>query len=112
MRSDVFVARHGKQYLASNNTSLTREAMRGLYRIRQNVEEAFRSLKQSLGWEGFRFRCLETLDAFIGLTLSGYAVVEVARSEGTQSFYKYRAGLISGRLIPPDIVIDNLFATA
>ena len=84
--------------------------MRALYRIRQNVEEAFRSLKQELGCEGFRR--LETLDAFVGLTLSGYAVIEVARSIGKQSFYKYRAGLISGRLIPLDIVIDNLFATA
>lgn len=124
MRAEVSVARHGKQYLVSNDTSLSREAMRALYRIRQNVEEAFRSLKQELGWErprpkvhlgvkkGFRFRTLETLDAFMGLTLSGYAVIEVARSVGKQSFYKYRAGLISGRLIPPNIVIDNSFATA
>ena len=112
MRSDVAVARHGKQYLVSNDLSLTRTAMRALYRIRQNVKEVFRSLKQELGWEGFRFRTIETLEAFMGLTLSGYAVIEVARAECKLSFYKFRAGLISGRLNVPDIVIDNSFATA
>lgn len=112
MRSDVVVARHRKQYLVSNDVSLDRAALRALYRIRQNIEEAFRSLKQELGWEGFRFRTLETLDAFLGLTLSGYAIIEAARSEVKLSFYKFRAGLISGRLDTPDIVIDNHFATA
>jgi putative transposase len=112
MRSDVVVARHQRQYLVSNDLSLTRTAMRRLYRIRQNVEEVFRSLKQELGWEGFRFRTVGTLDAFMGLTLSGYAVIEVARAECKLSFYKFRAGLISGRLNVPDIVIDKLFATA
>lgn len=112
MQSEVVVARHRKQYLVSNEVSLTRIALRALYRIRQNIEEVFRSLKQELGWEGFRFRTLETLDAFLGLTLSGYAVIEVARSEVKLSFYKFRAGLISGRLDTPDIVIDKSFATA
>ncbi len=112
MRSNVVVARHQRQYLVSNDVSLTRSAMRALYRIRQNVEEAFRSLKQELGWEGFRFRTAETLEAFLGLTLSGYAVIEVARAECKLSFYKFRAGLISGRLSLPDIVIDKSFATA
>ena len=64
-------------------------------------------MKQELGWEGLRFRTLETLDAFLGLTLSGYAVIEVARSEVKLSFYKFRDGLISGRLDTPDIVIDG-----
>ena len=112
MRSDVVVARHQKQYLVSNDVNLSRIALRALYRIRQNIEEAFRSLKQELGWEGFRFRTLETLDTFIGLTLSGYAIIEVARSKVKLSFYKFRAGLISGRLDTPDIVIDKSFATA
>ncbi len=112
MRSNVVVARHQRQYLVSNDVGLTRSAMRALYRIRQNVEEAFRSLKQELGWEGFRFRTAETLEAFLGLTLSGYAVIEVARAECKLSFYKFRAGLISGRLSLPDIVIDKSFATA
>ena len=107
MCSDVVVARHQKQYLVSNDVSLTRIALRALYRIRQNVEEAFRSLKQQLGWEGFRFRTLETLNTFLGLTLSGYAIIEVARSEVKLSFYKFRAGLISGHLETPDIVIDG-----
>lgn len=112
MCSDVVVVRHGKQYLVSNAVNLTREAIRAVYRIRQNVEEAFRSLKQELGWSGFRFRSLETLDAFLGLTLCGYAIIEVARSDLKLSFYKYRAGLIAGRFEVPDVVIDKCFATA
>jgi hypothetical protein len=53
MSTKVAVARHGKQYLVSNDLDLDQAAMRLLYRIPQNIEEAFRSLG--------------TLEAFLGL---------------------------------------------
>jgi putative transposase len=112
MSTKVAVARHQKQYLVSNDLSLDRVVMRLLYRIPQNIEEAFRSLKQELGWEGFRFRTLGTLEAFLGLTLAGYAVIEVLRANLKLSFYKCRTGLICGRIEVPTIVIDNCFAAA
>jgi hypothetical protein len=114
------VVRHGKRYLVSNDLSLDRAGMLRVYRVRQNVEEAFRSCKreqparcclvskkQELGWEGMRFRTRQTLEAHLALTLAGYAVIEAQRSELKLSFYKLRRGLVSGRVEAPVIVLDD-----
>jgi len=112
LASAVLVVRHAKRYLCSNDTSLDRKTIRKLYRFRQQVEEAFRCLKQDLGWRGLRFRSLQTLTAHLALTLCAYAVTELERLKLKQSFYKYRRGLISGRLQPPDIDLHGFKAAA
>lgn len=107
MQCATRVIRHGKRFLVSNDLSLDRAGIQGIYRVRQNVEEAFRSCKQELGWEGMRFRTVQTLEAHVGLTLAGFAVIEVERSRLKQSFYKLRRGLVSGRVLPPVIVLNE-----
>jgi hypothetical protein len=91
--------------LTSPDLSLDRVAILRVYRVRQNVEETFRSCKQELGWEGMRFRTRQTLEAHLALTLAGYVVIEAQRSK--LSFYKLRRGLVSGRVEAPVIVLDD-----
>ena len=62
--------------------------------------------------DGMRFRTVQTLEAHLGLTLAGYAVIEVERSRLKQSFYKVRRGLVSGRVPVPSIVLDEVVLTA
>jgi hypothetical protein len=107
VRCETRVVRHGKRYLVSNDLGLDRAGILRVYRVRQNVEEAFRSCKQELGWEGMRFRTRQTLEAHLALTLAGYAVIEAQRSELKLSFYKLRRGLVSGRIEAPVIVLDE-----
>jgi putative transposase len=107
VRCETRVIRHGKRYLVSNDLGLDRTAILRVYRVRQNVEEAFRSCKQELGWEGMRFRTRQTLEAHLALTLAGYAVIEAQRSVLKLSFYKLRRGLVSGRVEAPVIVLDD-----
>ena len=107
VRCETRVIRHGKRYLVSNDLGLDRAAILRVYRVRQNVEEAFRSCKQELGWEGMRFRTRQTLEAHLALTLAGYAVIEAQRSVLKLSFYKLRRGLVSGRVEAPVIVLDD-----
>lgn len=97
----VIVVRHQRRYLCSNDQSLDRSAIQKLYRIRQQIEEAFRSLKQDLGWQGMRYRTTTTLTAHLALTLAAYALIELQRSKLKQSFYKFRRTLISARFLPP-----------
>jgi putative transposase len=107
VRCAARVVRHGKRYLVSNDLGLDRAGILRVYRVRQNVEEAFRSCKQELGWEGMRFRTRQTLEAHLALTLAGYAVIEAQRSVLKLSFYKLRRGLVSGRVEAPVIVLDD-----
>ena len=107
VRCAARVVRHGKRYLVSNDLGLDRSGILRVYRVRQNIEEAFRSCKQELGWEGMRFRTRQTLEAHLALTLAGYAVIEAQRSVLKLSFYKLRRGLVSGRVEAPVIVLDD-----
>ena len=120
VRCETRVVRHGKRYLVSNDLGLDRAGILRVYRVRQNVEEAFRSCKreqparcclvskkQELGWEGVRFRTRQTLEAHLALTLAGYAVIEAQRSVLKLSFYKLRRGLVSGRVEAAVIVLDD-----
>lgn len=104
VKSKVMVIRHGKRFFCTNDLSLDRKQIQGIYRFRQQVEEAFRSLKQEMGWEGMRFSTLQTLTAHLGLALSAYTLIEVQRYRTKQTFYKYRRGLISGRIKPLSLV--------
>jgi putative transposase len=107
VRCETRVVRHGKRYLVSNDLGLDRAGILRVYQVRQNVEEAFRSCKQELGWEGMRFRTRQTLEAHLALTLGGYAVIEAQRSVLKLSLYKLRRGLVSGRVEAPVIVLDE-----
>jgi hypothetical protein len=61
-----------------------------------------------MGWDGMRFNTLQTLTAHLGLTLSAYTFIEVKRYRTKQIFYKYRRGLISGRIEPVSLLPNAL----
>ena len=52
----VKVFRRGRKFYATSDLSLGWKAVRKLYRVRANLEEVFRSLKQHCGWQAVQQR--------------------------------------------------------
>lgn len=50
VRHQILLIKDGRKFLMTNEFSLTSRAVKRLYRIRQQVEETFRLLKQEFGW--------------------------------------------------------------
>lgn len=100
----VKVLRRGNFYLCTNATELPKHQILEIYRIRPNIEEAFRGLQQELGWQGHRHHKREKLAAHLALGFLSYALIEFHRSRSNHkmTFYQYRRKLISGA-IPPDL---------
>jgi len=99
--------RYRRKYLASNALSLVGKQMREIYKLRQGVEEAFRCLKQELGWTGLKHRSSQILEQHLALSLTAYAIIELERHKTKHSFYQFRRGLISGRIPVPNLVCDS-----
>lgn len=100
----VKVLRRGNFYLCTHATELPKHQILEIYRIRPNIEEAFRGLQQELGWQGHRHHKREKLAAHLALGFLSYALIEFHRSRSNHkmTFYQYRRKLISGA-IPPDL---------
>lgn len=47
---EVLVVKDGRRYFVTNDVQLTSREVKAAYRVRQQVEETFRLLKQEFGW--------------------------------------------------------------
>lgn len=109
---ELKIVRRGKKFFACNELALTDKQILAIYKFRQNIEEVFRGLKQNLGWQAFRYRTKQTLEAHLCLGLVAYCLIEIARTKLKLSFYKYHRQLISGRSKPPICLLDKFSLSA
>ena len=109
---ELKIVRRGKKFFASNDLQLSDKQIIATYKQRQAIEEVFRGLKQNLGWQGFRYRTRQTVEAHLSLGLLAYALIEIARSKLKLSFYKYHRSLISKRNNPPIYLLDAISMNA
>ena len=109
---ELKIIRRGKKFFATNDLQLNDKQIIATYRQRQAIEEVFRGLKQNLGWQGFRYRTKQTLEAHLSLGLAAYGLIEIARSKLKLSFYKYHRSLIAKRNNPPIYLLDGISMTA
>lgn len=72
--------------------------MKGIYRLRQAMEEIFRRLQQELGWTGHRHWRRAKLLAHLALGLVVYGLIECQRERLKLSFYPCRRRPIAGKL--------------
>lgn len=49
---EVLLVKDGRRYFVSNDVQLTAREVKTRYRVRQQIEEMFRLLKQEFGWGG------------------------------------------------------------
>lgn len=102
--------RRGNFYLCTNAVKLPERQMLEAYRIRPNIEEAFRGLQQELGWQGHRHHKRDKLATHLALGLLSYALIEFHRPRHKMTFYQYRRKLISGSITPDLSPIAQLAA--
>ena len=64
---DLKIVRLRKKFFVTNDLNLSDKQIIATYAFRQNIEEVIRGLKQSLGWQAFRYRTRHTLEAHLSL---------------------------------------------
>jgi hypothetical protein len=91
LRHQILLVKDGQKFLISNEISLTSQAVKRLYRFRQQVEETFRLLKQEFGWGKCRARSVQAQTAHLHLGL--YALCLVQMKAENETVYKFKQNL-------------------
>ena len=100
VKHEVLVVKDGRRYFVTNATELTSAAVKQQYRMRQQIEETFRLLKQEFGWGGASHQKLQAQNAHLHLGLYALCLVQVAAEQQQQTIYAFRRSLF--RLPIPD----------
>src|ERR687887_1670966 len=66
---EVLVVKDGRRYFVTNDAQLTSREVKAAYRLRQQIEETFRLLKQEFGWGGASARKAAAQGAHLPLGL-------------------------------------------
>jgi hypothetical protein len=97
---EVVVVKDGRRYFVSNDTGLSSALLKRHYRIRQQIEEVFRLLKQEFGWGGASAQKMQAQRAHLHLGLYALCLSErAARAQG-RTIYALKRELF--RLPIPD----------
>jgi putative transposase len=90
---EVSVVKDGRRYFVTNDAQLTSRAVKAAYRIRQQIEETFRLLKQEFGWGGSSAHKAGAQVAHLHLGLIALCVVERAAFKAGQTIYAFKHNL-------------------
>jgi transposase len=90
---EVKVIKDGKRYWVTNDTALSPAQIKRVYRVRQQVEETFRLLKQEFGWGGSSVRKAEAQTAHLHLGLMALCLTQQAALAQEQTVYAFKRQL-------------------
>ena len=90
---EVLIVKDGTRFLLTNNLSLTSAQLKTLYRVRQQIEEVFRLLKQEFGWGRCRANSLQAQKAHLHLGLYAFCLVQRKAEEKKLTIYAYKQDL-------------------
>ena len=108
----VRVIKDGRRYWVSNDVDLTRAQMKGYYRMRQQIEETFRLLKQEFGWGGSAARKAQSQSAHLHLGLIALCLTQQAAYSRGQTVYGFKRELFR-QPIPNHLpLLKDFFAAA
>lgn len=85
---EVTIAKHGKNYFATNNHSLDNAGIRALYKKRWPIEEVFRFLHSKLGMDDCQARSERAQSNHIALCMVAHIVIERERID--RNFTRYQ----------------------
>ena len=108
---EVCVIKDGKRYFVTNAVELKPAQIKRVYRNRQQVEEAFRLLKQEFGWGGSSARKAAAQTAHLHLGLMALCLTQQAALAQEQTVYAFKRGLFR-RPIPDQLPFLEYFSTA
>jgi putative transposase len=102
----VKVFRRGKNYFITSNLTLTWMVVKKLYRIRADIEEVIKVLKQECGWKSCQQRSLHTYSQHLRLGMFAYLLLMKLAKKARTGVYVLRRRLIVGKIAlgNPDVV--------
>ena len=109
---EVCVVKDGRRYFVTNDTQLSSTQLKQHYRVRQQIEEVFRLLKQEFGWGGSSAQRARAQVAHLHLGLYALCITEQAAIKEGQTIYAFKRNLF--RLPVPEHLpqLENLSLTA
>jgi SRSO17 transposase len=108
---EVKVIKDGKRYWVTNDLTLKPAQIKRGYRKRQQVEEAFRLLKQEFGWGGSSVRKAAAQTAHLHLGLIALCLTQQAAINQGQSVYAFKRDLFR-QPIPSQLPFLEYFLAA
>ena len=90
---EVLIVKDGERYLLTNKSELKSAEVKRIYRIRQQIEEVFRLLKQEFGWGKCRANSVQAQKAHLHLGLYAFCLVQNQAVEKGQTIYAYKQDL-------------------
>jgi putative transposase len=94
----VAVYRRGRKFYATSDLELEWSAVKALYHSRAVIEEVFRVLKQTCGWEGCQLRSVRGYRQHLTAGILSWLYLDQQRHRHKTSVYRLRRGHISGRI--------------
>jgi putative transposase len=90
---EVLIVKDGERYLLTNKLELKSAEVKRIYRVRQQIEEVFRLLKQEFGWGKCRANSVQAQKAHLHLGLYAFCLVQSQAVEKGQTIYAYKQDL-------------------
>jgi hypothetical protein len=90
---EVVVVKDGRRYFVSNQTELSSTQLKRHYRVRQQIEEVFRLLKQEFGWGGASAQKARAQVAHLHLGLYALCLTQQAAIQQGQTIYAFKRRL-------------------
>jgi hypothetical protein len=112
VKHDVVAVKDGRRYFVSNDHQLSSTQLKRHYRLRQQIEEVFRLLKQEFGWGAASAQKARTQVAHLHLGLYALCISEQAALKKGQTIYSFKRELF--RLPVPEHLpqLENLSLAA
>ena len=90
---EVAVVKDGRRYFVTNDRQLSSTQLKRHYRVRQQVEEVFRLLKQEFGWGAASAQKARAQVAHLHLGLYALCLTEQAAMKKGQTIYAFKREL-------------------
>ncbi len=93
IRHRCLIVKDGKKYYLTNDLSLASAEVKRIYRVRQQIEEVFRLLKQEFGWGRCRSASIQSQKAHLHLGLYAFCLTQNKAYEENQTIYAFKQDL-------------------
>ncbi|MFL6212517.1 MAG: transposase [Blastocatellia bacterium] len=108
---EVRIIKDGKRYFVTNELELKPAQIKRQYRLRQQIEETFRLLKQEFGWGGSSTRKAKAQTAHLHLGLMALCLTQQAALTQRQTVYAFKRELFQ-RSVPNQLPFLQHFLAA
>lgn len=98
IRHECLIVKDGKKYYLTNHLDLSSAQVKRFYRVRQQIEETFRLLKQEFGWGRCRAASLQSQKAHLHLALYAFGLVQNKANEKRQTIYAFKQDLFREKI--------------